>query len=127
MEFEDSVSALSDPKEERTLEITRDRLNRDEDPLVILNDARRGMEVVGKRFTSNEYFIPDLVYSGEILRAVTEMVKAKLSKAGKIKRVGKVVFVTVAGDIHAIGKDIVVFMLDINGFEVCDLGIDVPA
>jgi 5-methyltetrahydrofolate--homocysteine methyltransferase len=67
------------------------------------------------------------VYSGEILRAVTEMVKPKLSKAGEIKRVGKVVFGTVAGDIHNIGKDIVVFMLDVNGFEVHDLGIDVPA
>jgi 5-methyltetrahydrofolate--homocysteine methyltransferase len=55
------------------------------------------------------------------------MVKPKMSKQGEIKRVGKVVFGTVAGDIHDIGKDIVVFMLDVNGFEVYDLGVDVPA
>jgi 5-methyltetrahydrofolate--homocysteine methyltransferase len=55
------------------------------------------------------------------------MVKPKLTKAAELKRLGKVVVGTVAGDIHDIGKDIVVFMLDVNGFEVLDLGIDVPA
>jgi methanogenic corrinoid protein MtbC1 len=123
----DLVKTLADLKEQEVIKIVEDRLNAKEDPLKILEDARKGMEIVGKRFASSEYFIPDLVYSGEILRAVTEMVKPKLSKAEEIKRVGKVVFGTVAGDIHDIGKDIVVFMLDVNGFEVYDLGIDVPA
>jgi 5-methyltetrahydrofolate--homocysteine methyltransferase len=82
---------------------------------------------VGKRFSDCEYFIPDLVYSGEILKEITDMVKPKLTKAAELKRLGKVVVGTVAGDIHDIGKDIVVFMLDVNGFEVLDLGIDVPA
>jgi methanogenic corrinoid protein MtbC1 len=123
----DLVKTLADLKEQEVIKIVEDRLNAKEDPLKILDDARKGMEIVGQRFASSEYFIPDLVYSGEILRAVTEMVKPKLSKAGEIKRVGKVVFGTVAGDIHDIGKDIVVFMLDVNGFEVHDLGIDVPA
>jgi 5-methyltetrahydrofolate--homocysteine methyltransferase len=122
----DLVKTLADLKEQEVIKIVEDRLNAKEDPLKILGDARKGMEIVGQRFASSEYFIPDLVYSGEILRAVTEMVKPKLSKAGEIKRVGKVVFGTVAGDIHDIGKDIVVFMLDVNGFEVYDLGIDVP-
>jgi methanogenic corrinoid protein MtbC1 len=67
------------------------------------------------------------VYSGEILKAITDMVKPKLTKAAEVKRIGKVIVGTVAGDIHDIGKDIVVFMLDVNGFEVLDLGIDVPA
>jgi 5-methyltetrahydrofolate--homocysteine methyltransferase len=66
------------------------------------------------------------VYSGEILKEITEMVKPKLAKAAEAKRLGKVVFGTVAGDIHDIGKNIVVFMLDVNGFEVYDLGVDVP-
>jgi len=123
----DLVKTLADLKEQEVIKIVEDRLNAKEDPLKILEDARRGMEIVGKRFATSEYFIPDLVYSGEILRTVTEMVKPKLSKAGEIKRVGKVVFGTVAGDIHDIGKDIVVFMLDVNGFEVHDLGVDVSA
>jgi len=120
------VNALADLKEDEALKIVKDRLNAGEEPLKILEDARKGMEIVGKRFASSEYFIPDLVYSGEILKAVTELVKPKMTKAAESKKLGKIVFGTVAGDIHDIGKDIVVFMLDVNGFEVIDLGVDVP-
>jgi methanogenic corrinoid protein MtbC1 len=123
----DLVSTLADLKEKEALKIVEDRLKAGEEPLKILDDARKAMEIVGKRFANNEYFIPDLVYSGEILKAITDTVKPKLSKASEAKRLGKVVFGTVAGDIHDIGKDIVVFMLDVNGFEVYDLGVDVPA
>lgn len=123
---ENLVNALADLKEQEAIEIVKKRLNANEDPLKILGDARKGMEIVGNRFASSEYFIPDLVYSGEILKTVTELVKPKLTTTGESKKLGKIVFGTVAGDIHDIGKDIVVFMLDINGFEVYDLGIDVP-
>lgn len=121
------VSTLADLKEKEALKIAEDRLRAGEEPLKILDDARRAMEIVGKRFAASEYFIPDLVYSGEILKEITDMVKPKLAKAVEAKRLGKVVFGTVAGDIHDIGKNIVVFMLDVNGFEVYDLGVDVPA
>jgi 5-methyltetrahydrofolate--homocysteine methyltransferase len=123
----DLVKALADLKEKEALKIVEDRLGAGEEPLKILDDARRGMEVVGKRFADSQYFIPDLVYSGEILKAITELVKPKMAKAAETKKLGKVVFGTVAGDIHDIGKDIAVFMLDVNGFEVYDLGVDVPA
>jgi methanogenic corrinoid protein MtbC1 len=123
---ENLVNALADLKEEEAIKIVKDRLTANEDPLKILGDARKGMEIVGKRFADSEYFIPDLVYSGEILKAVTELVKPKLTQATESKKLGKIVFGTVAGDIHDIGKDIVVFMLDVNGFEVYDLGVDVP-
>ena len=127
MKSEDLVSALADLKEKRALEIARDRLNSAEDPVAILNDARRGMGIVGERFASGEYFIPDLVYSGEILKQITEMVKPKLTKEVVVKRLGKVVLGTVAGDIHDIGLNIVDFMLDTNGFEVYNLGVDTSA
>ncbi len=120
------VNALADLKEEEAIKIVKDRLNANEDPLKILGDARKGMEIVGKRFADSEYFIPDLVYSGEILKVVSELVKPKMTKEADSKKLGKIVFGTVAGDIHDIGKDIVVFMLDVNGFEVIDLGVDVP-
>jgi methanogenic corrinoid protein MtbC1 len=123
----DLVKTLADLKEKEVIAIVEDRLKAKEDPLKILEDARKGMEIVGKRFANSEYFIPDLVYSGEILKSVTELVKPKLTKAAESKKLGKIVFGTVAGDIHDIGKDIVVFMLDVNGFEVHDLGVDVPA
>ncbi len=122
----DLVNTLADLKEQEVIKIVEDRLKANEDPLKILGDARKGMEIVGQRFASSEYFIPDLVYSGEILKSVTELVKPKLTGAAESKKLGKVVFGTVAGDIHDIGKDIVVFMLDVSGFEVYDLGIDVP-
>ena len=120
------VNALADLKEDEALKIVKDRLGAGEEPLKILDDAKKGMEIVGKRFADSQYFIPDLVYSGEILTEITELVKPKLAKAVETKRLGKVVFGTVAGDIHDIGKNIVVFMLDVNGFEVIDLGVDVP-
>ncbi|MCK4368177.1 MAG: cobalamin-dependent protein [Dehalococcoidales bacterium] len=123
----DLVNTLADLKEQEVIKIAKDRLSAGEEPLKILDDARKAMGIVGKRFADGQYFIPDLVYSGEILKAVTEIVKPKLTKVAETKRLGKVVFGTVAGDIHDIGKDIVVFMLDVSGFEVFDLGVDVPA
>jgi 5-methyltetrahydrofolate--homocysteine methyltransferase len=86
------------------------------------------MKIVGERFADSTYFIPDLVFSGEILKRITEILEPHI-KAGKgveTEKIGKVIIGTVKGDIHDIGKDMVVFMLEINGFEVIDLGIDVP-
>ncbi len=123
----DLATSLADLKEKESLQIVERRLDAGEDPLIILANARRGMEIVGKRFADGKYYIPELVYSGEILREITEMVRPKITKEGEIKRLGKVIIGTVAGDIHDIGKDIVVFMLDISGFEIHDLGVDIPA
>jgi 5-methyltetrahydrofolate--homocysteine methyltransferase len=123
----DLLNTLANLEEEKALEIVKKRLDDGEDPMGILDDARGAMELVGKRFASGEYFIPDLVYSGEILKSINGLVKPELTREGEVKRLGKVVFGTVKGDIHDIGKDIVVFMLDVNGFEVYDLGVDVPA
>jgi methanogenic corrinoid protein MtbC1 len=123
----DLVHALSDLKEEEALQITKQRLDSNEDPNIVLGDAKKGMEIVGQRFASGEYFIPDLIYSGDILRQVTEMVKPRLTKGKEEKKLGKIVLGTVAGDIHDIGLNIVEFMLDTNGFEVYNLGVDVPA
>jgi 5-methyltetrahydrofolate--homocysteine methyltransferase len=123
----DLVKILADLKEKEALKIVEDRLSAGEDPLKLMDDARRAVEIVGKRFTDGEYFIPELIYSGEILKAITERVKPKIARGAEVKRLGKVIMGTVAGDIHDIGKDIVVFMLDVNGFEVLDLGIDVAA
>jgi len=119
--------ALAELEEEKTLAIVAERMKAGADPMAILEEARNGMQTVGKRFADCKYFIPDLVYSGEILKKINEMVKPKLVGAGAAKRGGKVIIGTVAGDIHDIGKDIVVFMLDVSGFDVIDMGVDVPA
>ena len=121
------VNELADLHEQEVLAIVKQRLDANEDPNNILADVRAAMEIVGKRFETKEYFIPDLVYSGEILNSVSEMVKPRMKDAAKVKKGGKVVVGTVAGDIHDIGKNIVTFMLDTNGYEVFDIGVDQPA
>jgi len=121
------VGALADLREQEALALVQARLDAGDDPLRIFDDARRAMEIVGERFSASEYFIPELVYAGEILKEISAIVKPRLAKDADVSRIGKVIIGTVAGDIHDIGKDIVVFMLDVNGFEVLDLGVDVPA
>ncbi len=123
---ENLVDILADLKEKEALAIVKERLASGEDPMNILADSRKALEIVGNRFADGTYFIPDLVYSGEILKAISDLVKPEMSQDADVKRLGKVIIGTVAGDIHDIGKDIVVFMLDVNGFEVYDLGVDVP-
>jgi 5-methyltetrahydrofolate--homocysteine methyltransferase len=94
----------------------------------IMAAARDGMAVVGQRFAEQTYFIPDLIFSGKILKGVADLAEPYLKDAtgGQQERLGKVIIGTVEGDIHDIGKDMVVFMLDVSGYEVIDLGIDVP-
>ena len=123
----DYVNLLADLKEDEILKLTQQRIDANEDPMNILEDSRKGMEIVGQRFADGEYFLPELVYSGELLKQITEMVKPHLKSDAKTKRLGKVVIGTVAGDIHDIGLNIVDFMLDVNGFEVTNLGVDVAA
>jgi methanogenic corrinoid protein MtbC1 len=122
----DLAKALADLKEDEAVAIVKEKLDAGADPMGVLNEAGKGMEVVGTRFSKGEYFIPDLVYSGEILKRVNELIKPKLKAGSDKKTGGKVIIATVAGDIHDIGKDIVVFMLDVSGFEVYDMGVDVP-
>jgi methanogenic corrinoid protein MtbC1 len=121
------IHALADLKEDESLQITRERLENNEDPGDILKDARQGMSLVGERFARGVFFIPDLIYSGEILKEITDLVKPKMVKGQEDKKLGKIVLGTVAGDIHDIGLNIVEFMLDSSGFDVYNLGIDVPA
>jgi methanogenic corrinoid protein MtbC1 len=122
----DFVNLLADLKEDEVIKLTKERIDSGEDPMKILDDSREGMAIVGKRFADGEYFLPELVFSGELLKQVTELVKPHLKQEAETKRLGKVVIGTVAGDIHDIGLNIVDFMLDVNGFEVTNLGVDVP-
>lgn len=124
---DDLVSALASMKEEEALKIAREMLDSGQDPIRILEICRKGMDIVGKRFEQGEYFLPELMLAGEMLNQISDMVKSKVAQTSKTEHLGKVVIGTVEGDIHDIGKNIVVFLLDVNGFEVFDLGVDVPA
>jgi len=122
----DLVFLLSELKEKEALRVTEERLAAGEDPLAVFDEARKAMQIVGQRFAEGKYFIPELIYSGKILEAVSELVKPRLTRSPQAQTLGRFVLGTVAGDLHDIGKNLVGFMLDINGFEVHDLGVDVP-
>src|SRR5512138_1880768 len=119
------IDAITDMREEDALELANQLLAGGTDPLSILDDCRAAMDVVGKRFERGESFIPELILAGEMLAEISAVVKPHIQAAGEQKKYGKIVLGTVQGDIHDIAKDIVGFMLDINGFEVTDLGVDV--
>jgi methanogenic corrinoid protein MtbC1 len=121
------TNAVAELDKNEALRLAKEMLDNDEDPQAILEEGRIGMETIGKRFADGEYFLPELIYSGEIFRQISELVKPKLKAKATSKNLGEVIIGTVSGDIHDIGKDIVVFMLDVSGFKVYDLGIDVPA
>lgn len=123
----DLVELISELKEKESLSEVQQRLDEGESALGILDDARRALEIVGQRFEKNVYFIPDLVYSGEIVKRISELVKAEIKQAPDFKTLGKYLIGTVSGDIHDLGKNIVAFLLKVNGFEVIDLGVNVPA
>jgi methanogenic corrinoid protein MtbC1 len=106
------VIALSELQEEEALSIVRKLIDTGEDPLMIMNACGQAMDIVGKKYEEGVYFVPDLIFSGEILKSVSAVVKPKLAEGIDQKRLGQVVLGTVAGDIHDIGKDVVHFMLE---------------
>ena len=95
---------LADLKEPEALEFVQKALADDVDPMNLLDQARAGMNIVGQRFADADYFIPDLVFSGEILKGLVKILEPHLKQEKDEKRLGKIVVGTVAGDIHDIGK-----------------------
>jgi 5-methyltetrahydrofolate--homocysteine methyltransferase len=120
------VNAIAEMQEQEALALTKKLLAGGAEPIAILDDCRAAMEIVGQRFEQNQYFIPELILAGEMLKAISAEVKPRLKQSVDGKKGAKVLLGTVKGDIHDIGKDIVNFMLDVNGFQVKDLGVDVP-
>ncbi len=121
------VEAMVGMKEAEALAIAKEAIEKGEDPLNILAACKEAMMTVGQKFEKGEFFLPELIMAGEILSQISEIIKPLISGGDDEQKLGKVVFGTVEGDIHDIGKDIVAFMMDVNGLEVIDLGIDVPA
>ncbi len=91
------VSILADLREEEALQIVQNQLTAGENPLTILDSCRKAVEIVGERFEKSEYFLPDLIMAGEILKEIAELVKPKMGAVGEVKRVGKVVIGTGTG------------------------------
>ena len=119
------IEMLADLREEEAITTVTHRLAAGKDHLQILDSCRSAMAIVGQRFEKKEYFLPDLIMAGEILRQISDLIKPLLHTSNERQRLGTVVLGTVQGDIHYIGKNLVKFMLEANGFEVHDLGEDV--
>ncbi len=116
---------IGDLQEEETLDIVRKELDGGTDPLEILKTCQKGLDIVGERYSEGTYFISDLMYAGEIFKQVSALLIPKLAP-DSVTTKGKVVIGTVKGDIHDIGKDLVVNMVSAAGYDVTDLGVDVP-
>jgi methanogenic corrinoid protein MtbC1 len=121
------VEAMANMQEDEALRIVDEMLAQGEDPGKILDLSSEAMQVVGTRYQEGTYFLPELIMSGEMLRKIGDILKPRMAaQTAETKKLGTVVLGTVRGDIHDIGKDIVGFMLEVNGFDVHDLGIDQP-
>ena len=119
------IDAITEMREEDAAAITNELLDSGSSPADILNACKDAMDVIGKRFENGEAFIPELMLAGEMMTAITAILKPRMAEEATGEKLGKIVLGTVQGDIHDIAKDIVGFMLDLNGFEVTDLGVDV--
>ena len=123
------VEWLADMNEDDGVALaTKMLLEEKADPMRVLALCRNAMDIVGKRFEEGEYFLPELVLAGEMLENIGAIAKPLIVQTGDgpAKKLGKILIGTVHGDLHDIGKNIVTFMLDINGFDVKDIGVDVP-
>ena len=127
--FEDMAKAVIDGLPDRARELAEAALHAGIDPLEAIDRGfKPGMDVVGDGFASGEMFIPDLMMSGEAMKAAIAALEPEMMRRKTQRQVmGRVVIGTVQGDIHEIGKTLVGTMLAANGFEVRDLGVNVPA
>ena len=127
--FKRMAQSVIDGEEEEAAALARAALDQGVDPLASVNDGfTAGMDVVSERYSSGEYFLPDLIMGGEAMKAALAVLEPALAASGQQREVlGTIVLGTVKGDIHEIGKALVGSMLSANGFKVFDLGIDVES
>ena len=112
--------------DEKVYELTNDAIGRKIEPKLILNDGLiSGMNVIGEQFRKHEIFLPDVLLAAKAMYAGMELLKPHFIK-DEIPTLGKIVIGTVKGDLHDLGKNLVAIMLKGAGFEVIDLGKDVP-
>jgi 5-methyltetrahydrofolate--homocysteine methyltransferase len=122
-ELTDAIAGL---RMDEAVTLAKDMLAGGTDPLDIIAESTEAMEVIGRRFADGEAFIPELIMGGEIMKSISQEVLPEGSRSQAATSRGTVVIGTVHGDIHDIGKDIVVLMLGVGGYTVHDLGTDVP-
>lgn len=131
-DLKELFNAVVEMQEDTAMELTQKYLDEGVKALDIFNCYQDALAEIGKRFEKQLYFIPELIMSGEMMKSAADLLKPYLADGGAAggstqKKLGKVLMATVQGDIHDIGKNIASMMLDLNGMEVRDIGVDVPA
>ena len=122
----DLANAIADLKEDEVIKMVRDMIAAGADPMSIVDECRKGMEIVGERYKTKDYFLGELIMSGEIFKDAMSVIESRLTAGQSVKPLAKLVLGTAKGDIHNIGKDIAGTLLKAAGFEVYDVGVDVP-
>jgi len=123
---EELSQLLVELERDEAAKVVRSRAEKGDDPVQILDECRQGMTIVGDRFQRGDYFLAELMLSAEIFKSAMSILQPYLAKARPSQPVGKVTLATLKGDIHDLGKNIVATLLQAQGFEVHDLGVDVP-
>ncbi len=112
----------------RAVALVNEGLRRGEEPMALFDALAEGIAVVGQRYQSGEYFIPDLVLGANAMRAGAALISGEIAGRQSVRHtLGKLVLGTVKTDLHDIGKNLVALLFQVGGFEVVDLGVDVPA
>ncbi len=122
----DLTTAMAEIEDEKVMDLVEKQVSEGRNPFLILGELKEGMDIVGQRFSDNEYFLVELVMSADVFKRAMEKLELGLLSNQTEEESGKIVIGTVAGDVHYIGKNLVVAFLMSNGFDVYDLGEDVP-
>jgi len=125
---EELLQAIAELEEEKSYTLVKKVLDEGVNPKEIIDILRKGVEIVGERFNNKEYFLTELVMAGEIFQQSAKILETAMKEESEtMERLGVVVIGTVKGDVHDIGKNIFVTLLQAAGFEVHDLGVDIAA
>ena len=128
MDFDKLTTAVGDLEEDLMIEMLRSVMESGGgDAQLALEACQRGMEIVGNLYEDGEYYVADLIYAGELMTDAVELMKSALVSGENSGTKTRMILCTVKDDLHDIGKNIVRSMLEAGGFDVLDLGIDVPA
>ena len=121
----DLSAAVERGRSKLVIGLVQEALDEGNAPIAILNSMIDAMGVVGEKFKNNEIFVPEMLVAAKAMKKGVEVLKPHLTD-GSATKLGKMAMGTVAGDLHDIGKNLVIMMIESTGFEVVDLGIDVP-
>ncbi|MDD2360741.1 MAG: cobalamin-dependent protein [Syntrophaceticus schinkii] len=123
---ENLIDAMANLEEDNALALVKKKLMQGETAYEIVEQCRKGVEIVGKRYSEGTYYLSDLIMSEAIFKEVMDITELHLPKNGVETNGVQVIMGTIEGDIHDLGKNIVIYLLRSSGYRVHDLGVDVP-